>query len=165
MAEPELKPTSVPSRRPWAQIILVLSLGLNLLFLGLIGGAFLREGPPGRAATVRELNFGALTEALSKDDRETLRRSFQRTAPDLKAQRRDIESDMAEFLTALRAPEFQRAKVEALFTRNTDRTARRRELGQNLMLDLLVAMTLDGRSAFADRLEVAMKRPKKRADP
>jgi uncharacterized membrane protein len=163
MADVEPQPPTPASRRPWAKIVLVVSLGLNLLFLGLVGGAVLRDGPHGRPTTVRDLNFGPLTEALSKDDRETLRRSFQRAAPDLRGQRREIEGDLADLLTVLRAPDFQREKVEALFARNNERTARRQKLGQDVVLDLLVAMTPDVRSAFADRLESAMKRPKKPA--
>ncbi len=155
------QPPTPPTRWPWAKIVLVMSLGLNLLFLGLIGGAVLRDGPQGRHATVRDLNFGSLTEALSKDDRETLRRAFQRGAPDLRAQRSEAERDLADLLTVLRAPDFQREKVEALFVRNHERTARRQELGQDLALDLLVAMTPDVRNAFADRLETAMKRSRK----
>lgn len=165
MADPIPQPTSAPSHLPWSKIILVLSLGLNLVFLGLIGGAFLRDGPPGRPTTVRELTFGSLTEALSKDDREALRRSFQQSAPDLRGQRREMESDVAEFLTVLRAPDFQRDKVEALFLRNDERMDRRHALGQSLMLDLLAAMTPDARSAYADRLELAMKRGRKPGGP
>lgn len=161
----DVQPTIVPPRRPWAKIILVLSLGLNLLFLGLISGAFLRDGPSGRPGSVRELNFGSLTEALSKDDREALRRSFQHSAPDLKGQRREMETDVAEFLTVLRAPDFQRKKVEALFQRNDDRTSRRHDLAQNLMLDFIAAMTPEARRTFADRVEAAMMRGKKPGNP
>lgn len=153
-----------PAGRPWAKIVLVLSLGLNLLFLGLIGGAILRDGPQGRPMMVREVDFGSLTEALARDDRETLRRSFQRAAPELRGQRRDVQSDLAELMAVLRAPEFQRDKVEALFARHSERASRRQELGQQLMLDLLVAMPPDDRAAFADRLENAMKRSRRPAN-
>jgi uncharacterized membrane protein len=163
MTDVQPQTATAPSRRPWAKIVLVLSLGLNLIFLGLVGGAVLRDGPHGRPTTVRDLNFGSLTEALSKTDRDTLRRSFQRAAPDLRGQRREAEGDLAELLTVLRAPDFQREKVHVLFARNNDRAARRQELGQNLVLDLLGAMAPDVRIAFADRLEAAMKRPKRPA--
>jgi uncharacterized membrane protein len=165
MAASAPQPTPASSRLPWAKIILALSLGLNLLFLGLAGGAFLRDGPPGRNNSVRDLNFGPMTEALTGEDRESLRRSFQRAAPDLREHRRDTQNDLGELLTVLRAADFERAKVEALFARNNERAAQRQKLGQNLMLDLLVAMTTDARHEFADRLEMAMKHDKKPGNP
>jgi uncharacterized membrane protein len=163
----EVAPPITPAPKPgraWAKIILVVSLGLNLLFLGAIGGALLRDGPP-RGAGIRDVNFGPLTDALSKQDREALRRSFQTSAPDLRGQRADIARDLEQLTKILRAPEFQRADAAALFVRQNDRALERQKLGQGLLLDLLAAMGPEQRNAFADRLEAVVARNKKRGSP
>lgn len=162
----ELTPQhAAPKPWPWARIVLVLSLGLNLLFLGAIGGAFLRQGPPGRGAIIRDVNFGPLTEALSKADREALRQQFQNSGPDPRSQRGDIEGDLAQLSAILRAPDFQRGHVEALFARQNERALVRQNLGQNMILDLLDKMGPGERSAFADRLETVLKLGRKPRDP
>ncbi|MES2143743.1 MAG: periplasmic heavy metal sensor [Pseudomonadota bacterium] len=125
----------------------------------------LRDGPFARMAALRDLNFGPLSEALTRQDRERLRRSLRNAAPDLRAQRPEVESDLAQLLAVLRAPEFRRDDVAALFLRYNDRALQRQKLGQDLLLDLLAAMPPDARAAFADRLETTIRRGKKAAAP
>jgi uncharacterized membrane protein len=146
---------------PWSKVVLVVSLGLNLMFAGLIGGALLHGGPPDRQVKLRDLNFGPLAEALSPQDRQALRREFLKAVPDMQEQRNAMQQDVAAILAALRAPTFDRAVLEGLFVRQADRASRRQTLGQGLMLDLVAQMSPESRKGFADRLESAIKnRPK-----
>ncbi len=164
----DAKPPAAPvpaTTRGWVKAALVISVAVNLLVIGAIGGSFLRGGPMGHGTMVRELNFGPLTEALSIEDRAALRRAVAQAAPDLKGQRAAMEGDMTAILAVLRAPGFARAEVDAIFARQAERSEVRRRIGQQLVLDLVAAMTPDARAAFADRLDVVMKRSKKPAAP
>lgn len=162
--DPPAAPVPAPPRR-WTKLVLILSLALNLLFLGAIGGAILRDGPHGRNAMLRELNLGPLTEAFSEGDRAALRRAFMGKEPNLRAERREMQGDMTAMLDLLRAPSFQRDDLARILARQVERTERRLGLAQGLVLDLIAEMTPEARSRFADRLEEAMKRRPKPGQP
>jgi uncharacterized membrane protein len=163
--EPPAPSTSPTPARNWTRIVMVGSLAINLMFLGILGGDFLRGGPGNRAAMVRELNFGPLTEAMSKKDRNTLRRAFAENAPDLADQRQGMRKDLSEMLGLLRAEVFDRAAMDAVFVRQLDRSMARLHVGQKVVLDLVSAMTTKERADFADRLEQTMKHEKGREGP
>lgn len=162
--EPPLQqPTAKPSRL--FQIMLLASLALNLLFVGAIGGSFARGEGGGRGALVRDLNFGPLTEALTKEDRENLRRAFIKAAPDMRGERANQREDVKSLLQVLREEPFAREAVAALFSRQMDRTKARLTLGQGMVLDLMTQMTPQARAAFADRLEAVLSRDAKGQKP
>jgi uncharacterized membrane protein len=146
----------VPSRKG-LRIALGISVALNLLVAGLVVGALLRDGDP-RARMVRDLDFGPFTEALSERDREALRREFVARAPDLRDMRRAMRDDLETVLTVLRSEPFDAAALAVVLDNQDGRMARRVELGQELLLERLGAMTPDERAAFADRLERRLRR-------
>lgn len=162
--EPPLQqPAAKPTRL--IQIMLLASLALNLLFVGAIGGAFARGEGGGRGALVRDLNFGPLTEALTKEDREGLRRAFIKAAPDMRGERANQREDIKSLLDILRQEPFERDAVAALFSRQMERTKMRLTLGQGMVLDLMTQMTPQARAAFADRLEAVLSRQTKGQKP
>ena len=77
---PPVPPVPPAASGKGLRIALGISVALNLLVVGLVAGALLRDGDP-RARMVRDLDFGPFTEALSPRDREALRRSFVERAP------------------------------------------------------------------------------------
>ena len=146
----------VPSRKG-LRIALGISVALNLLVAGLVAGAVLRDGDP-RARMVRDLDFGPFTEALSPRDRDALRREFVARAPEMRDVRRAMRDDLETFLTVLRSEPFDAAALAVVMDNQDGRMARRVELGQELLLERLGAMTPDERAAFADRLERRLRR-------
>ncbi|SEN60384.1 Uncharacterized membrane protein [Gemmobacter aquatilis] len=139
------------------RILLVASLALNLLVLGGVGGMILK-GPPPRHDLVRDLGFGAFTEALSDADRAALRSDFLRRTPDLQAKRAEMRGDLDLVLAALRATPFDPAALDAAMARQSVRIEARIAMGQALMRDRFVAMSPQDRAAFADRLERSLLR-------
>ena len=138
----------------WA---LAASLAVNLAVAGLVIGArFHHDGPPGGFA--RELNFGAFTEALSREDRDLLRAAVIAKAPDMRAARRQMRADMAAVLTALRAEPFDATALETALTVQNQRMASQLELGQSLLREFLLKMSPEARSTFADRLEDRLRK-------
>lgn len=142
------------------RVALAVSVALNLLIIGLVAGAMLRGGPHDRM--VRDLDFGPFTEALSPEDRAALRRDFIRQAPDMRDMRRQMREDFATVLAALRAEPFDPDALRGVVANQGNRMAARLELGQDLMLARIAAMTPAERAAFADRLERRLERGPKR---
>ncbi len=154
---PPAPPVPPVASRKGLRIALGISVALNLLVAGLVAGAVLRDGDP-RARMVRDLDFGPFTEALSPRDRDELRREFVARAPEMRDVRRAMRDDLETFLTVLRSEPFDAAALAVVMDNQDGRMARRVELGQELLLERLGAMTPDERAAFADRLERRLRR-------
>jgi uncharacterized membrane protein len=132
------------------RIALALSLALNLVIAGAVGGALWRGGP---AAVGRDLGFGPLAGAFDKDDRAALRQALAARAGGLREGRRALAADMRAMAAAVRADPYDPAAVAAAFDRAAARAAERMALGRDVMLAHLAAMDPAARKAFADRLE------------
>ena len=148
-------PTQTPPRkRPWMKIALGLSLALNLAVAGLMVGGALREHRGGaRPDMVRELNFGPFTKALSEEDRRALRADFFAKAPEFRQTRALMRGDMQAILAALRADPFDPVALRSAIANQNARIGRQIQLGQDLIVVRIEAMTPQARAAFADRLE------------
>jgi uncharacterized membrane protein len=154
---PQIVAPPKPRAGKGMQIALALSLAFNLLVVGLVAGAILRDGDP-RARVVRDLDFGPFTEALSPPDREALRREFVARAPEMREIRREIRADLETFLTVLRSEPFDAAALQVVMDNQQARMSRRIDLGRALLLERLAAMSPEERAEFADRLEKRLRR-------
>lgn len=139
------------------RIALGVSLALNLLVIGAVAGALLRDGPP-RERLVRDLDFGPFTEALSPSDREALRDDFVARMPDLRDTRRAMRADLDDLLVVLRAEPFDVDLARRVMQGQRERMEERILLGQDLMLERLAQMSPAARQGFADRLERRLRR-------
>lgn len=158
-------PPLTTSGSGWMRYALITSLALNLGIIGMVGGAIFRNGgPPHGDSMVRDVGFGSFTEALSKEDRATLRRAFIANAPEFRSGRRDMRADFSDLLVELRAEPFEPDQLRQVLGRQNARNAERLELGQTLIFDLLIAMTPDARQSFADRLEQSLSKGFKHKD-
>lgn len=141
------------------KIALILSLTLNLLIFGVMGGAMLAHGGRDDPRRVRDVGFGPYTEALSPEDRKALRDAFIKAVPDFRAGREEARADVAKLAEAIRAEPYDRAAVEAVFASQAERIEARLTIGRNLLLDRLDAMAPEARAALAGRIEtMRMKR-------
>lgn len=139
--------------RRWMPVLLVVSLGLNLLIAGLVLGTVLRfhgvrdDAPPG---------FGpALYRALPDADRKSLR-------GELADQHRHGSKKRSEGFRALgkalRATPFDQGKVQALLQDQAQANDEIQDALQQQWLARISAMTDNERKAYADRLEDIIKR-------
>jgi uncharacterized membrane protein len=140
--------------------LLIVSLALNLLVVGLVAGAWLRDGRPG--GRDRDPGFGPFGEALSDTDRRELRRAFMARMPEMRENRTALKADMQGVLDALRADPFDAAALSSAMDAALSRMAGRIEVGQELLVDRITAMDAAERTAFADRLETALERGPRR---
>ena len=105
MSNDEMMQTVPAPRRPrrWERILLVVSLGLNLLVAGVvIGGVATHDRRPPKHS-VGAVSIGPLTYAFDKADREALRRAVQEQSTGIEDMRRALDADIARLATALRA--------------------------------------------------------------
>jgi len=132
------------------RLLLVLSVTLNLVVIGIVAGAALRDPP--RPHPDRGPAFGMFDRALTEDDRKALRQAFRREAPDFGGEWQKMQADLGDLLTVLRTDPYDSSRVEGIFVRQLERGQQMAGLGQRLMLERLSGMTGAERSAFADRL-------------
>ena len=162
---PGPEPQVPPRPTGWTRGLLIVSLTLNLIIVGIIGGAALRHSGSGaRPADVRELSFGPFTAALSPEDRAELRRSFLTGGHDLRGMRHGARAEFEELFLALRAEPFQLEAVAAVMQRQAARLTEGIGLGQDLLLQRIGQMTAEERAGFADRLEQSVRRGPGRRD-
>lgn len=141
------------------RILLVLSVTLNLIVIGIIAGAALRDPP--RPHPDRGPAFGMFDRALTEDDRKALREAFRRDAPDFGDEWQKMQADLGDLLTVLRTEPYDTARVEEIFARQLERGQQMAGLGQRLMVERLAGMTAAERGDFADRLARRIDRDRK----
>lgn len=137
------------------RIALAVSVALNLAVAGMAVGAFLHghDGDMG----VREIGFGPFSEALSREDRQALRKALMAKVPAMRQARQEVQQDTQALLAALRATPFDEAQLTLVLETQRSRMAARLDVGQGLMRDFLLAMPPEARLAFADRLEARLR--------
>ncbi|SMH33047.1 periplasmic heavy metal sensor [Maritimibacter sp. HL-12] len=158
-------PTQDAAKRPrrWPKVLLAVSLVMNLLVLGAITGAHLRDGRapggPGFDRTaLHSTGFAPFFAALPHEARgeigEALRRRGEAARPDRAA----LEAEFARIIAALKAEPFERAALETVMAAQQARVSARVEAGRAALLDVLAGMSPAERSAFAERMEDRMAR-------
>lgn len=140
------------------RIALAVSVALNLAVAGVVVGAMVKhDGPAGRMEG-RDLGFGPFTEALTPEQRATLRRAYIAKMPDLRAARQEMRADQRTLLANLRADPFDPAALSAVLASQSQRATGQLAVGQGLLRDLLLSMDAQARHGFADRLEERLKK-------
>ncbi len=139
------------------RIALAVSVALNLAVAGLVIGVVLK-GPPMPPMALRDLGFGIFASALTDADRRALRDAFMARKPDLRAERRAMRADLSAVSAALRADPFAPDGLQDALERGAARTLDLLNVGQDLLIDHVLAMTPEARHALADRLDAAIVR-------
>jgi len=154
----EPKPSGMSGK---IRALLFVSLALNLLVVGLVAGALLRfqrgdtmAGPP-----LGDLGYGPFAQALTREQQGELRKDLVSRAGDLRDNRAEIRDDIEAFLTALRATPYDPVAVRTIAERQQERLSARQQIGQQILMDRIDAMTDHQRAEFADRLKQQLRRP------
>ncbi len=150
----EFKP---PKTRLWVRVLLGVSLALNLLVLGLIGGAMLRFGGPDGMRTPPRSVGAAMFRELPRADRRALRTGAGETHDQRHVR---LKADAKALGAALRATPFDAAAMATLLEGHAKTRADFHISLQRAWLDRIATMSDAERYAYADRLERALNRPK-----
>jgi len=158
MSDPEAVPPTRGRTSPrWVKIALALSLSLNLLVLGLAGGAALgvhRAGGDGPG--MRSLGLGPFARGLDRADRAALRDRIDRGG--MRVQGQALARALRDVARALRADPFDRASADAALTHARGAAGEMQAVGHRALLDRFEAMTPRDRAAVADRVERTLHR-------
>lgn len=148
-----------PGMRGWLKVLFGVSLALNLLVLGVVGGAVMRHGgwDGGHHPPRADMVGGPLTRALSQKDKRDVAREMRRTyRAEGRGGRAAYHAAMQQLVTDLRAEPFDPDPVKVQMAHMRDMLGERVAIGQQILLDHLAQMDPDARHAFAARLEEAM---------
>jgi uncharacterized membrane protein len=143
------------------KVVLVLSLGLNLLILSMIAGAWLSPDGPRSAridSAARDLGATPFIGALDPADRRALFGAIRREAEPLRQNRDELRLRFEALLGALRADPFDPFEVQALLALQRGAATERQMIGERLLVERLAEMSPDARAAFAARLEEGLRR-------
>ncbi len=154
----------------WLRIVLGLSLGMNLLILGLVGGVMLRfGGPEGMRPPPQSVGI-ALFRALPGEDRRALRERSIGMAMGSGMSMKEMQNgphvrQMAQakaVSAALRATPFDREALSAILDGQVARRLGYQKSMQQAWLERVAEMSAADRQAYAARLEHAMNRSRNR---
>ncbi|MBT8408817.1 MAG: periplasmic heavy metal sensor [Alphaproteobacteria bacterium] len=149
----------------WVKMLLALSLGLNLLIVGIVLGALGRGGLDGRDGDrfqgARELGPLPFVAALEPRDRRALGRALRNQAEPLRQNREMLRARFDALLEALRAETFDRRAVAALIAEQRGLAVDRQEIGERILLDHLASISHGDRMQYADRLDNSLRRDRR----
>lgn len=144
------------------KIALGISLAVNLLILGAVGGAILGGGPDGRIRDridmVRSLGLGPLGLALEREDRDEIMERVRRDREELRGDRLELLAATLDFVAAVEVDPFDRAAASAALEAQRGHVLGLQERGHAALLDQLETMSPAARDGFAERLRRALSR-------
>ena len=145
--------------RTWLRVVLVVSLALNLLMVGAIGGAVLRHGLWGGHHSPRlEMAGGPMTRALSPEDRRALGRKIRAEYREGRPARAEHRELMRGLVADLKAVPYDAEAVRARMERIHALFGERLAIGQALLLEHLAGLSDAERAAYAERLQQSFRR-------
>ena len=160
----ENKMPKQPSGRglKWA---LGLSLALNLVIVGFVGGAVLRHAGEGRGDRGPSLqSYGApFVRALPREAKRKLREALRGERAELPS-RKDRRALYSELLEALRADDFDADAARVVFATQSGAAQNMQDRAQAAWIALISEMPAPERAAVADRLEETLKRGRKKRE-
>ena len=139
-----------PARRNWTRWVLVASLGLNLVAVGIIGGAILHGPPPPDIGPGPAL--WSFARALPDPYRHELGQSLRATRKEWSGPREAMETASRRMAAALRAEPFDPAAVHALLAERIDVADRLGRQGAGLLMAQIARMSPADRAAYATAL-------------
>jgi uncharacterized membrane protein len=157
----EEKQRLAPKTRRWVKVVFVLSLGFNILVLGLVGGAFLRGGPPEHVRVERDISALGLRvyfRALNAAGREEIRADVQQSRDQIKAGRGVFRAHLKALADALTATPYDPAAVATELSKQANVVSENIGIGQQVLLAQIERMTEDERRDFAKALRKPVKR-------
>lgn len=156
---------STPSKkRSWLKIVLIASLGLNLLIAGLFIGSF--AGGKYRSADRMPQTLGlgmmAYVKPLPKDERQALFRQFRKMKPARREAFQAMRAQNSKILGVITADPFDADALAAAFEEQHQVVTGVLSKGRSGLITVISEMTPDERKAYAAAVEEALKKRPKR---
>ena len=148
-------PDQIPKPRmsTRTRVLLAVSLGLNLLVIGIVVGASTNHGKWRHDGPRGAISGGPLTQALSPQDRRAIRRAIRAEQPEMVDARAARAAGMDAVLAEMRRVPFDPAALAGEIDASRAGMRAQIELGQAMLVKRLADMSDAERAAFADRIE------------
>ncbi|KNX42934.1 hypothetical protein ROTO_05810 [Roseovarius tolerans] len=147
-----------PGPGRWMRVLLVVSLAVNLAVVGVVAGWALRHGGHhGHHPSRLDMAGGPLTRALSDEDRRAIGQRMREVWRERGGNRAGIRSSFDALVVDLRAVPFDPDRVAERMREQREGFAARFEMGQEVLIAHLAAMSDADRAAYADRLEARIE--------
>jgi len=155
---PQPGPRRAARRSRLLRIALIWSLAVNLLVLGLVGGAVVNFRRGGDEPVSRIDGPNPFLRALTREDARKIRRAMEGQVRDLAHDRDTARESMQAVLRELRSASFSPEALRAHFDLLAQSNARRAAIGTDAIIAHLTTLDARARADFADRLEAALRR-------
>lgn len=146
-----------PKRRRWVLPVLVVSLALNLLFVGLVAGSWWRHGPSGSRDRIITGAVERLMQDLPEDKRghaAQLLKQHRESVRPVRQQLRDARDAAKE---AVLTEPFDEAKVQAALARFREiRTSQHKSM-HAMVMDLMKQLTLEERKELLNHIQAGFR--------
>lgn len=149
----------------WAKFTLIGSLALNLLVLGLIGGAALKfhHGPGWKHGHMRGMGFARhYFRGLPRERRKEIRSIIRKRRAELKPYWMKIREARKVMATAIGQDPFDKEKLQAALTALHKAEFASREASQVIMTDIAQQLTPQERKEFLEHFERRARKFEKR---
>ncbi len=147
-----------PQAKRWPRVLLVLSLTLNLLILGVIAGAQvrdvrdLRRAPPPTRETLRDTGMAPFFDAMPRDMRGRMGAQMRSRMGAHGPDRDMLAQEMRDMIAVLKTEPYDAAALTALLNAQQARAEARAAAGRKLLLNQIAGMSAAERERFADEL-------------
>ncbi len=144
------------------KIALGVSLAVNLVILGLIGGAIFGGGPDraprDRGNEVQTLGLGLMGRVLDREGRADVIERANANRAEMRGSRDALLLATRDFVAAVEAEEFDRAAAEAALAAQRQFVGDLQSFGHTALLDHIEMMTASERAEFASDLTRILRR-------
>ncbi|WP_294225980.1 periplasmic heavy metal sensor [uncultured Shimia sp.] len=160
MTEPK-SDLPTPKPRRLTRALLIGSLALNLLIIGVVGGAVISLRGHGDKRPVADRFGSPYIKALTFDDKREVGRAIRSTYRKSDVDHRADHRLYREALTVLRASPLDETSLRDLVASLDQAGERRRVMARDVFLAKILSMSDAERVAYADRLEQVLERGSK----
>ncbi|MEK6217418.1 MAG: periplasmic heavy metal sensor [Boseongicola sp.] len=150
-----------PKRR-WLIPTLFVSLAFNLLIVGIFVGFVASPNSPRNSdrndGHMRSMIGEPFVRALPRQERQALIKAIRAESGRLRENRDALRARFEALLVSLRASPFEPEAVARLLQEQSSVAVRRQQIGEEILINRLAAMSPNQRATYADQLAHALRR-------
>lgn len=146
------------------RIALFVSLAVNLLILGLVGGAVLdnrgKIGPRADLGPAMEAGMVPFGQAMTRSQRREFVGEMESRNGELRSNRGRVREQMTSLISAISAVPFDPEALTDAFIQAQQTLGERQRISAEVLVGRIAAMTDDERAEFVEKLEKSFRRMK-----
>jgi len=145
--------TSIKQGKPWAKILLVVSLGLNLAVAGLVIGAKMSGHGPGKSPYAGGTGMRVLMHALPKSKRTEARKFFHQNREKHRTNGDAMRVSLDDIGAAITARPFDAGTLREAFSNQRAHIETMTQDAQQAFVAIIAGMTDEERMQYVDNMK------------